>query len=113
MLGFRVRGWHIWTSGGYFIICRDVHLLRGGQVLECDRRELISDVHLVRRGHVLECRRELMLGFRVRGWKICTSGGYFIICREVRLLRGGHVLECRCDILQQQQQQQQRRQDVG
>ena len=35
---------------------RRVHLLRGGKVLECDRRELISDVHLVPRGHILECR---------------------------------------------------------
>ena len=35
MLGFRVRGWQIWPAGGYFIICRDVHLLHGGHVLEC------------------------------------------------------------------------------
>ena len=73
-------------------------------------RRRVHDVHLLPRGHVLECRREIMLGFRVRGWQICSSGGYFIICRDVHLLRGGHVLECRCDILQQQQQQQQQQQ---
>ena len=54
-------------------------------------------MHLVPRGHVLECRRELMLGFRVRGWQIWPTGGYFIICRDVHLVPRGHVLECRCE----------------
>ena len=35
MLWLRVRGWLVRPSGVYFIICRDVHPVRRGQVLKC------------------------------------------------------------------------------
>ena len=61
MLGFRVRGWQIWSRGICFIICRDVHLVPRGHVLECrcvesvpaalspfPRTALLADIHSIR-----------------------------------------------------------------
>ena len=36
MLWLRVRGWLVRPSRVYFIICRDVHPVRRGQVLKCN-----------------------------------------------------------------------------
>ena len=61
--------------------CVHVHLLRGGKVLECDRRELIGDV----------------LWLRMRGGQVRDPRVYFIICRDVhRPVRRGQVLKCWC-----------------
>ena len=52
--------------------------LRGGKVLECDRREF-------------------MLWLRVRGGLVRPSRVIFIICRDVhRPVRRGQVLKCWC-----------------
>ena len=60
---------------------RRVHLLRGGKVLECDRRELIGDV----------------LWLRMRGGQVRDPRVIFIICRDVHPVRRGQVLKCdRC-----------------
>ena len=61
--------------------CVHVHLLRGGKVLECDRRELIGDV----------------LWLRMRGGQVRDPRVIFIICRDVHPVRRGQVLKCdRC-----------------
>ena len=71
MLWLRVRGWLVRPSRVYFIICRDVHPVRRGQVLKCGRRELIGNLRQLpcgevyrysRRGRMRLLRRGQVLG---------------------------------------------------